>query len=74
MLAVELEGGVFMKGGGGHQRVKVFLDNCDKYNRAALMGYRVLRFTRKHVESWEAARTVKEALDSDAPPAKAGGF
>ena len=46
-LAVEIEGGVWSKG--RHTRGKGFINDCDKYNAAVLLGWRVLRFTDKHL-------------------------
>ena len=59
-LAVELEGGVWSQG--RHVRGSGFIADCDKYNTAALMGWRVLRFTRQHVDDGSALRMVEEAL------------
>lgn len=43
-VAIEIEGGVFRKGGGCHQRAGRFLSDMEKYNEAAIMGWKVLRF------------------------------
>lgn len=48
MVAVEMEGGVFTKG--GHTRGKHYTEDCDKYNEAQAMGWRVMRYTIKHLE------------------------
>lgn len=42
-VAVELEGGIWT--GGGHTRGKVYRSNCEKYNLAAIQGWKVLRYT-----------------------------
>jgi very-short-patch-repair endonuclease len=42
-VAVEIEGGVYS--GGGHTRGKHYQSDCEKYNTATLMGWRVLRYT-----------------------------
>jgi very-short-patch-repair endonuclease len=43
MVAIELEGGTFS--GGRHTRGKGFAADCEKYNAAARLGWRVFRFT-----------------------------
>ena len=42
-VAVELEGGTWS--GGRHTRGAGFEDDCEKYNEATRLGWRVLRFT-----------------------------
>jgi very-short-patch-repair endonuclease len=54
-IAVEIEGF------GRHQRGG-FETDMEKYNRAALMGFKVLRFTTAQAKSGEAIATVLEAL------------
>lgn len=41
--AIELEGGVYMKHGGGHRSKSGYIDDVFKYNAACLMGYRLIR-------------------------------
>ncbi len=41
-VAVECEGGVYRNG--RHNRAKGFIDDCEKYNAAAILGWRVLRY------------------------------
>lgn len=44
-LAVELEGvGTGSKGKGRHQRLPGMREDCEKYNEAVRLGWRVLRF------------------------------
>ena len=43
MVAIEIEGGVWTNG--RHVRGKGFLSDIEKYNEAAVLGWRVLRFT-----------------------------
>ncbi len=59
-LAVEVEGGTWVAG--RHTRGDGYRKDCEKYNAAVLLGFRVLRFTTEMVESGEAAKTIKEAL------------
>ena len=47
MVAVEMEGGVFI--GGGHSRGRQYTMDCQKYNQAAILGWRVLRYTTADV-------------------------
>lgn len=60
MILVEIEGGVWIQG--RHQTGKGFSADCEKYSHAALLGYRVFRFTPDMVKSGEAVQMVKEAL------------
>jgi len=62
MVAVEIEGGTFVRGrhtrGMGHHK------DCEKYNQATLLGWRVLRFTALHLRDDPMAviETVGELL------------
>ena len=51
-VAVEIEGGVWS--GGRHTTGAGFTADCEKYNRAVLLGWRVLRFTSRHLEDGSA--------------------
>lgn len=44
-IAVECEGGVWTRG--RHTRGMGFIQDCEKYNEATLMGWRVLRYSSK---------------------------
>ena len=59
-LAVEVEGGTWS--GGRHTRGGGFEGDCEKYNAAALLGWKVLRFTGGMVESGLAAATLERAF------------
>lgn len=61
-LIVEFEGGVFSQG--RHIRGRGFENDCVKYNTATLLGFRVLRFTTRHVNSGLAIQQIQEALGS----------
>ncbi len=74
MLAVEVEGVVFSNANtrrkphekpralGRHQRAAGYSKDCDKYNEAALLGWRVLRFTQVHIKNGTALQTIERAL------------
>lgn len=59
-LAVELEGGIWNKG--RHMRPEGFIEDCNKYNAASLLGWKVLRFTERHIKSMQAIKQTREAL------------
>jgi very-short-patch-repair endonuclease len=59
-VAAEIEGGTWNNG--GHTRGKHFESDAEKYNLAALMGWRVLRFTTNMVTDGRAIDTIKKAL------------
>jgi very-short-patch-repair endonuclease len=60
LVAVEIEGGVWS--GGRHGTGTGFTADCEKYNEAALLGWRILRFTPDMVKSGYAIGTTKELL------------
>lgn len=62
MLAVEIEGGIWLKSKGRHTGGVGFTDDCRKYNEALLMGWRVLRVVAEWVHSGEALRLIERAL------------
>jgi very-short-patch-repair endonuclease len=62
-IAVEIEGGIYT--GGRHTRGRGFEADCEKYNAGTLAGWRIFRFSAKHVTSGEAIRTIEEALCSE---------
>lgn len=41
-IAIECEGGIFVNG--GHNRGKIYSSNCEKYNQAVILGWRLLRY------------------------------
>lgn len=45
LTAVEIDGGIWRKGGGAHSRPSNILRDMEKINAAVLLGWRVLRFT-----------------------------
>ena len=61
-LAVEVEGGIWSQG--RHTRGQGFIQDCFKYNAAALQGWRVLRFPAELINSGTALATITRALQS----------
>jgi very-short-patch-repair endonuclease len=57
-IAVEVEGGVWKNG--AHTRGRHFESDCAKYNRATMLGWRVLRFTPEMVKRGDAINAVLE--------------
>jgi very-short-patch-repair endonuclease len=61
MLALECEGGAWI--GGRHTRGGGFIADCEKYNTATLMGWRVLRVVEDQIRKGRALRWVEGALN-----------
>lgn len=61
-VALEVEGATWS--GGRHTRGSGFAADCEKYARAAVLGWRVIRATGCQVKSGEAAGWVHDALRS----------
>ena len=59
-LAVEVEGAVWTRG--RHTRGGGFIADCEKYNHAALLGWRVLRVTAEMIDDGRAIDWIYEAL------------
>jgi len=60
-LALEVEGGVWSNG--RHTRGSGFVKDMEKYNRAAVLGWRVLRVTPDELCMQSTVDMVKEALN-----------
>lgn len=59
-LLVEIEGGTWS--GGRHTRGAGYAKDAEKYNAAALLGWRVLRFTGEMVRDGTALAVTEQAL------------
>jgi very-short-patch-repair endonuclease len=64
-LACEVEGGVYS--GGRHTSGAGFEKDCEKYNTALVLGWRVLRVTAKHVRDFLALEWIEQALGITRP-------
>lgn len=61
--AVEIEGGVYSQG--RHTRGQGFINDCEKYNEAALQGWLVIRVPGVWVEDGTAIEYVKRLLKGE---------
>lgn len=56
-LLIEVEGGTYQ--GGRHTSVNGFVGDCEKYNTAAILGYRLLRFTAVDIQGGTLTKTKR---------------
>ena len=63
-VAIEIEGGVFIRGKSGHTSGLAMTKDAEKYNQAVLDGWVLLRFTNKMLEenSGYVIDTIRRAL------------
>lgn len=64
MIALESEGGVFVQG--RHSRGASMMQDMDKYNAAALLGWKVLRIASRELTT-KGVELVRLALRGEAP-------
>lgn len=64
MVAVEVEGGTWT--GGRHTRGSGFMEDCEKYANAAILGWTVLRVTSDHVRTGQAVKWLEQIFDREA--------
>ena len=62
MILVEVEGGIWMEGGGRHTRGKGYIGDMEKYNAATMMGYQVIRFSTEQVKSGLAVQQIEKMV------------
>jgi len=60
-VAIELEGGYFVRG--GHSRGAAQIRDNEKFNEAALLGWKILRFTPQQITKGEAIRFIKRLFE-----------
>lgn len=61
-VAVEVQGGLWIRGGGRHQRGAAMLKEWEKLNELAAMGYRVIYCQPCDICTTQTALLVKRAL------------
>ena len=59
-IAIEIEGGVWI--GGRHTRGSGFTSDCEKYNEAARLGWRVFRLTGEMIRNGYGLRLLESVL------------
>lgn len=59
-VLLEIEGGIYASG--AHTRGKGFEEDCEKYNNAVLLGWRVIRVTGNQVKSGAALVWIESLL------------
>ncbi len=59
-ILIEVEGGIWS--GGRHTRAKGYLGDMEKYNAAAVMGFKVLRFDTQQVKSGLAIKQIEDLV------------
>jgi very-short-patch-repair endonuclease len=57
-MAIEIEGGTWVKG--AHSRGKHYASDCEKYNHAGMLGWRVFRFTTDMLGTKHMEPVIKE--------------
>jgi very-short-patch-repair endonuclease len=63
-VAVEIEGGIWNRG--AHVRGAHFLSDCEKYNSAGALGWRVFRFVPQQLKKGEAQAFMKGVFEHHA--------
>jgi very-short-patch-repair endonuclease len=67
-LALEVEGGAFMRGGGRHNRGTGFRADCEKYSEGAVCGWRILRVLPEQLTTYFTIDLIARALAYPLPP------
>ncbi len=62
---IEIEGGIFIPGGGRHNRGSGYAKDAEKYLEAVLAGWTVIRLTAKQLEIGLIERIVALVLRED---------
>ena len=60
---IEIEGGIYVEGGGRHNRSAGFIADAEKYLEAALAGWRVLRLTDRQITAPSVERIIRRVAE-----------
>jgi very-short-patch-repair endonuclease len=66
-LAVEIQGGIWKRGGGAHSHPTDILRNMRKYNAGTALGWRLLQFSTDEVKSGSALQYTMTVLRGGVP-------
>ena len=69
---LEIEGGVFIKGGGRHNRAAGFIADAEKYLEAFLAGWNVVRLTEAQITAPLIERLIRRVLENSRGAARQG--
>jgi len=61
-IALEIEGGIWKGSVGGHTSGKGYTKDCEKYNTATVMGWKVLRVVKEQVHNEQMINWVRDLL------------
>lgn len=61
-IAIEVEGGVFSQG--RHTRGVGFMKDCEKYNAATALGWRIFRFPANHI-SHDCLKPINQLIQME---------
>lgn len=61
-IAIEIEGGVWIAG--RHNRGSGFIKDMEKYNTAAMLGWRILRFTPQQINQENTYLMIKQTIEN----------
>ena len=62
-IAIEKDGGVWMKGGGAHSRPQNILRDMEKLTQANVLGWTVIRRTPDQLNTRETLDLIKQTID-----------
>lgn len=62
-IAIECDGGVWMKGGGAHSRPQNILRDMEKLTQASLLGWTVIRRTPEQLKTIETLEMIKQVVE-----------
>ncbi len=66
-VLLEVQGGIWATNPGRHNRGSGYERDCERDNLAALMGWKLLRFTERMIKDGTAVKTIARALGRDEP-------